>query len=62
MIGLPVEIWLQIASYVDKEDNDKLINVNIVFFNIMMDNRYREVYIGFADTNYFMGRKLVRLW
>jgi hypothetical protein len=61
VLCIPVEIWLLIASFVRREDYDKLINVNTVFFNIIMDNRYQEVYIGYIDNDY-MRKKLVRLW
>jgi hypothetical protein len=60
-LNIPVEIWLLIASYVDREDYDKLINVNTIFYNSIMDNRYREVYIVHIDND-FMRKKLVRLW
>jgi hypothetical protein len=61
-LSIPVEIWLLIASYLRREDFDKLINVNVVFFNIIMDNRYREVYIGYTNNVGTIRRQLVRLW
>jgi hypothetical protein len=61
-LSIPVEIWLMIASYLRREDFDKLLNANVVFFNIIMDNRYREVKIGYTKNIGTIRRQLVRLW
>jgi hypothetical protein len=61
-LSIPVEIWLMIASYLRREDFDKLFDVSVVFFNIIMDNRYREVKIGYRKNIGNIRRQLVRLW
>jgi hypothetical protein len=46
---LPPEVWIIIAGFIDPTELEKLNGVNHVFFEIVMDNRYREV--GLVDSD-----------
>jgi hypothetical protein len=56
---IPLEIWLMIATYISEQDFQKLIGLNVYFYNIIMDARYKEVYIGYISD--YMLKKLARL-
>jgi len=46
MIELPYEIWLLIAGYLPDHQVRTLYSVNRLFFNIFLDLRYGDVFIG----------------
>jgi hypothetical protein len=46
---LPREVWIIIAGFIDPTELEKLNGVNRVFYEIVMDNRYREV--GLVDSD-----------
>jgi len=48
-----------IATYIPEQDFQNLIGLNVYFYNIIMDARYKEVYIGFISD--YMLKKLARL-
>jgi hypothetical protein len=56
---IPLEIWLMIATYIPEPDFKNLIGLNVYFYNIIMDARYKDVYIGFIGD--YMLKKLARL-
>jgi hypothetical protein len=49
MPTLPPELWRVIAEFIDPIELDRLIGVNRVFFEIVLENRYREV--RFIDSD-----------
>ena len=42
---LPYEIWLQIAHFIPRDKRFKLLNFHRAFFDIVMDDTYRDVRI-----------------
>ena len=58
MDNIPPEIWLHVAKFIAKEDLYDLLGVNSIFFNIAMDNRYREIVI---DTTTMHGIMKIEL-
>lgn len=49
MISLPFEVWLKIASFLPRDDRQKLYTVNHSLFQIAMDERYRVQYFYFRN-------------
>ena len=49
MEQFPVEIWLSAIEYLDDKELQALIGVNRLFFDLGMDQRYREVEIVTGD-------------
>jgi hypothetical protein len=46
---LPSELWMIIAELIGPVELHKLLGVNRVFFELAMDNRYREVNLIGSD-------------
>jgi hypothetical protein len=57
MVHVSPEVWLHIASFIPTESLRDLISVNTVFFDLAMDERYRDVEINFtSDETRFLDR------
>ncbi|KAJ7170789.1 hypothetical protein C8R43DRAFT_981070 [Mycena crocata] len=51
MPEIPTEIWLYIASFIPNDDLPALMGVNILFYNLALDIRYRQVRIGTVSAS-----------
>ena len=60
MPTLPAELWMAIAEFIGTVELENLIGVNRIFFEIVMDNRYREMELIDADP-ISLFRKIDRL-
>ena len=49
MVELPVEIWLHIVGFIQADDRRKLVGVNRVFFELIMDELYGQ--LNFVNSN-----------
>ena len=49
MVELPVEIWLHIVGFSPVDDRRKLVGVNRVFFELIMDELYGQ--LNFINSN-----------
>jgi len=49
MVELPVEIWLHIVGFIPADDRRKLVGVNRVFFELIMDELYGQ--LNFVNSN-----------
>ena len=45
MVDIPMDILLYIVQFIPETSLQNMLEVNSVFFNIAMDNRYKEVSI-----------------
>ncbi|KAJ7126908.1 hypothetical protein C8R44DRAFT_779865 [Mycena epipterygia] len=55
----PTELWLYISSFIPNDELSGLMGVNIHFYNLALDSRYREIRIETVNTN--TDRLLARL-
>lgn len=46
---IPFDIWLEIASYLSRDDCIRLYSVNRALFEISMDERYRLVCFRYPE-------------
>ncbi|KAF8152256.1 hypothetical protein B0H34DRAFT_774685 [Crassisporium funariophilum] len=53
MVTLPVELWFQVVEYLSPRDLLKLVAVNRVFFNMIMDELYGQLSFISADPHVF---------
>jgi len=51
---LPPEIWLKIAHYVPSEEQNALMNVSSLFFDVRMNSRWRQVVVITRKTGQAM--------
>ncbi|EAU86666.2 hypothetical protein CC1G_07324 [Coprinopsis cinerea okayama7 len=51
---LPVELWLQIAEFLKPEDKVRLLGVNRLFFELAMDQLYRNLSLVSSDIGVFI--------
>ena len=58
--SLPPEVWMIIAEFIDPLDLETLTGVSHVFYEIVMDKRYREFKLIESDVLQFF-RKIDRL-
>ncbi|KAF8908587.1 hypothetical protein CPB84DRAFT_1843481 [Gymnopilus junonius] len=52
-VALPYDVWCLIASFIPKAERAKLYRVNSAFFNVFMNQKYREArvyHVGDEDT------------
>ena len=59
MPSLPREIWRHIAHFMSNDDLQPFLSLNSVFFDIVMDSRYRQMTFAYIDKR--MVRNLNRL-
>ena len=50
MVDIPSDVWLYIAQFIPAIVLRDMISVNSVFFDLAMDERYREVSINFTSN------------
>ncbi|KAJ7104068.1 hypothetical protein B0H15DRAFT_808311 [Mycena belliarum] len=51
MLDVPPEIWLYISSFISNDDLLELIGVNIQFYNLALDIRYRTIRIDTVNAS-----------
>lgn len=58
MVVIPYEIWLHIASFLNKEEIWNLRYLSHVFLDIAMDSRYRTLHfsVRFRKTTEYMSK------
>lgn len=47
---LPIELWLEIFSYLPRKSRRKAIGINRFFFELVLDELYEELRIVADDT------------
>jgi len=53
MTTLPAELWLYIAEFVPPRERRRLVGVNRLFFNIIMNELYSQLSFITADPRVF---------
>ncbi|PFH48747.1 hypothetical protein AMATHDRAFT_64673 [Amanita thiersii Skay4041] len=56
---LPIDVWLYTVQFIPEDELDRLLSLNSLFFHLVMQKRYREVFIDYMNAKAM--RRLSRL-